>query len=122
MPRVLRPHHQARRNHVSRLLAEGGDTFQGHAPGVYHPGDVLQRPLAGQQMYKDVQGNRTPFAFERIWESYQKDIKTKEMSIVEYRRRRSPLSHGLSKNTNYETLTPEVVILGRQSEQTRVSK
>ena len=36
--------------------------------------------------------------FEKIWESYQEVVKTKEISIVDYCQRRSTLSLGSSKN------------------------
>lgn len=41
---------------MSLFLAEGGDTFKACSPGVYHSGDILQRPLAAQQMPEDVYG------------------------------------------------------------------
>lgn len=58
-------------NHVSRFLAEGGDTFKACSPGVYHPGDVLQRPLAGQQMLKNVhRASQHPLRGKMSWMSY----------------------------------------------------
>ena len=36
--------------------------------------------------------------FEKIWESYQEVVKTKDISIVDYCQRRSTLSLGSSKN------------------------
>ncbi len=36
--------------------------------------------------------------FEKLWESYQEVVKTKDVSIVDYCQRRSTLSLGSSKN------------------------
>ena len=36
--------------------------------------------------------------FEKIWESYQEVVKTKDISIVDYCQRRSTLSLGSSQN------------------------